>query len=107
MSRLEHIILSDSVASLSKHGNVWETFGHYLPLELGSVSARKNDRTSVLLTGGERTQEERREVTVRAVDPNADQEGKRNKRSAMVPPCSQRSRNQRSPDYRSSSPFSN
>ena len=40
MARLEHIILRDSVASLSKHGNVWETFGHYLPLELGSVSAR-------------------------------------------------------------------
>lgn len=57
MAGLEHIILSDSVASLSKHGNVWETFGHYLPLELGSVSARKNDRTEghhpVLLTGGE------------------------------------------------------
>lgn len=71
MPRLEQIILSDLVDSLYKDGNL----GHDLPLERGQVSVRENGRTEgyhlVLLTE-ERTQGERREAIVRAVDPNAD-----------------------------------
>lgn len=48
--RLEPIILSDLVDSLSKDGNL----GHDLPLELGHASVRENGRTEgyhlVLLT---------------------------------------------------------